>query len=332
MRKGAAIIMTQKLLSRVDPGPRIVAQKCTPEALIDALRIIRSDEQDKLLKESCGGIVIAEELVSFLNKDTYERGLGTLLIELWNCADKFEYRTRNRPVEELHYSHLTLLGATTVHNLRGAIPIQAMGDGFTSRVLFVYVDQMPTPVPRPRQSAAFRRTQEELIRHLQSLSSLQGEVTFTPDAERFFDEEYEEYFYESTKMDPQFHAYASRRDKHLLKVAMCLMAAEGSGNLFLDVHHLQGAKVALEDLEAELPTVFNRIIMTETGSMTDRVLRTIQAAPEGAITRSELQRRFSHQMNAFELGKIIQTLTQSRQIRLDTIGGELMYKAIKGPS
>src|SRR6266850_6399542 len=56
MRKSTAIKVTRKLLSRTDPGPRMIAQKITPEGLIDALRVIRTDNPKELLKETCGGI------------------------------------------------------------------------------------------------------------------------------------------------------------------------------------------------------------------------------------------------------------------------------------
>jgi hypothetical protein len=48
MRKSTAAAMTRKLLSKTDPGPRMIAQKTTPEALIDALRVIRTDDTTAL--------------------------------------------------------------------------------------------------------------------------------------------------------------------------------------------------------------------------------------------------------------------------------------------
>jgi len=175
MRKSTAIKMTRRLLSKTSPGPRLIAQKITPEALIDSLRVIRTDDPKQIMDETCGGLVIADELVSFINRDTYERGLGGLMIELWDCPDKYEYRTRNREPEEINFGHLSLLGGTTVHTLRDAIPIQAMG-GFSSRVLFVYVDEAPIPVPRPTRKPHFARTETELVDHLQSISKISGEI------------------------------------------------------------------------------------------------------------------------------------------------------------
>lgn len=326
MRKSTAVAMTRKLLSKVDPGPRMIAQKTTPEALIDALKVTRTDDQTKLLKEQCGGIVVANELVTFINRDTYERGLGALMIELWDCPDKYEYRTRNRPPEEIHYGHLSLLGATTIHSLRDAIPLQAMGDGFSSRTVFVYVDKANPPVPRPIESEAFKRTEEELILHLQSLSSLSGPVTFSEDATVFFDEEYKRYYYSEMFDDPQFQAYASRRDKHLLKVAMCMMAADHSG-MVLEQHHLLSAKVILEDVESKMRLVFARIAMTESGSLMEEVYQCILTAPDKKISRADVLRKMGHKLMTQDLAKIVETLVISQRIGLDTDTADrkLMY-------
>lgn len=327
MRKSTAILMTSRLLAQTDPGPRMIAQKITPEALIDSLRITRSDEEGKLLKETCGGIVIADELASFINQDTYQRGLGSLMIQLWDCPDKYEYRTRGRPVEEIHFGHLSLLGGTTVHTLKDAIPLQAMGDGFSSRVLFVYEDQTPKPVPRPTKFAGFKQIEGELIQKLQKLSTLQGEVKLSPSAISLFDEEYKRFYQSRFYDDVQFQAYASRRDKHLLKVAMCLMAAEGD-SLELTRHHIQGAIVLIADLESHMGAVFDRITMTEMGSMTEKIFRSIESN-SGIMTRADILKKYSHQITAHELSKVTDTLCQAQRVKVDTVSGRVAYRVVK---
>ena len=328
MRKSTAAAMTRKLLSKVDPGPRMIAQKTTPEGLIDALRIVRTDSQTEILRETCGGIVIANELVTFINRDTYERGLGALMIELWDCPDKYEYRTRNRPTEEIHFGHLSLLGATTIHSLRDAIPLAAMGDGFSSRTVFVYVDKAAPPVPRPIQSPTFKRTEQELILHLQRLSSLEGPITFSDEAAEFFDIEYKRFYNSEFFDDPQFQSYASRRDKHLLKVGMCLMAADGEG-MELTYKHLFGAKMLLEDVESKMRAVFDRIAMTDSGSLMEEVFDCIRNSEDGIVLRSVILRKLGHKMSAQELAKITETLVVSQRVTIDTINNKLCYKLRK---
>ena len=327
MRKSTAILMTSRLLSKTDPGPRMIAQKTTTEALIDHLRVTRSDDGTKLLQQTCGGIVIADELASFINHDSYQRGLGSLMIQLWDCPDKYEYRTRNRPLEEIHFGHLSLLGGTTIHTLRDAIPLAAMGDGFSSRVLFVYEDVAPPPVPRPIRFKGFKKVESELIHQLQKLASHKGEVTLSPDAIELFDAEYKRFYHSKFYGNEQFQAYASRRDKHLLKVAMCLMAAEGE-SLELTRYHIQGAIVLLSDLELSLGTVFDRITMTESGALTERIYNSI-VSNGGTMSRADILKKYSHQINAFELTKVTDTLAQANRIKIGTSTGKVVWHVVK---
>jgi len=328
VRKSTAIDMTENLLSKTDPGPNLIAHKITPEALIDALQTVRSDDPSILLKETCGGMVVADELVTFLNKDSYDRGLGSFCIKMWDCPNRFEYRTRNKGMSEINYGHLSLLGGATIHTLRESLPIQSLGDGFSSRVIFVYEDIIPPAVPRPVQLKGFKKIEQDLIQHLQTLANLKGEVIISQEAGEFFDEEYIRFRRESRHEESQFVAYASRRDKHLLKVAMCLMAAEGEG-MTIETHHLQGAKILLEEIEAKMQTVFDRIVMTEVGALTEAVLAAIRNAGREGISRVNLLKKFSHRLSAYDVGKIVIDLKNTERIEFDTDGGELMYKAVE---
>lgn len=158
--------------------------------------------------------------------------------------------------------------------------------------------------------------------HLQGLATMSGEITFSKEAGEFFDSEYKRFYYSPIYDDAQFSAYASRRSNHLLKVAMCLMAAEGGG-MELKMMHLNGAKILLEDVEQHMRTVFDRIAMTEGGTLTEEVYRTVRTAR--VISRADLLKKLGHKMSAQELSKIMETLVLSRRVRMDTEGGQVSY-------
>jgi len=75
-KKSTAINLTDKLLRRVDTGPKIIAQMITPEGLINSIKIVRTDDAEAIAQETCGGIIIADELVTLIDKRTIEKGLG----------------------------------------------------------------------------------------------------------------------------------------------------------------------------------------------------------------------------------------------------------------
>ena len=96
-------------------------------------------------------------------------------------------------------------------------------------------------------------------------------------------------------------------------------------------HHLQGAKVLLEDVESKMRAVFDRIAMTEGGSLTEEVFAAINSASDKDIRRSDLLRKFGHKIGAQDLVKIIETLVLQQRVKIDTgrSDGKLHYKVLE---
>lgn len=324
-RKSTAVKITKKLLRATDPGPRQIAQKITPEALIAALRSERTDEEAKLMGETCGGIIIADELMTLINRKSYDTGLASLFIPFYDCEDKFEYQTRSHGTETVNYSHLSILGASTINSIREALPASAIGDGFTSRVLFIYTDVIPPPVAWTEFDATKAKTMEELTQHLQEIAGLSGKIEFTPEAKKFFIDEYNRYYLDSPFYDiPQLRAYSSRRHTHLVKIAMCLMVCE-EPTLILDKRYLVGAKDIIEDAEGQMPLVLQQIVTSDIGELTEQVFRFIGS--QAPVKRTTVMAHFAHKIDADALKKILETLMQAEKIVVDSsTGGALLFK------
>jgi hypothetical protein len=104
------------------------------------------------------------------------------------------------------------------------------------------------------------------------------------------------------------------------------MAAECKG-MELSAYHLQGAKILLEDIEVNMRAVFDRIAMTESGSLTEEIYNAIRTAPGKDLPRSAVLRRFGHKIGAQDLQKVIETLVMQGRVKLDTSGdGKLHYR------
>ena len=138
-RKGTSIRQALKILNNLQPRPNFIAQKLTPEALIDALggHETLDDKVVKTPNKSATGIIVAEELATFLNKRSYEQGLGELLTDLFDCPQEWLYHTKGGGKLFLNNVCINILSASTPDWLRDAIPQSAIGGGLTSRVIFV---------------------------------------------------------------------------------------------------------------------------------------------------------------------------------------------------
>jgi len=269
-------------------------------------------EDKKFLRETSEGFVIVDELNTFLNKKSYEAGLGSLLIPLYDCKDSFEYRTKGRGSEKIRNACLGLLGASTVDWVRQAIPPDAIGGGLTSRIIFVFVEEYPDPVPRPRLSEEELKINENLIKLLSEIQTLDGEVVLKDDAWDLYEEIYRDFYHNSPFYnDPSLSGYASRRHVHLLKVSMILAASERT--LLVERRHVEGAKQILAQSELLLPRVLDLIMTNERGALVDAVYRFIQSKEK--VSRAELLRAFSHRLDSRDLSTIIETLSHSNRIQ-----------------
>ena len=310
-RKSTAINVSEGLLSEMTNPPKMLSQRITPEALIDAIRGKGSEPSE--------GFVLVDELSNFLCKKTYEAGLGSLLISFYDCKRRFEYRTKGRGLEKLTNCCLGLIGASTVDWIRNAIPVDAIGGGLTSRIIFVYVDTPPPLVARTSFSPAKEVLAQGLVKFLDWVRTLGGPIVLTKEAWELHDQEYYEF---STKTPfysiPSLKGYASRRQVHWLKTAILFAVAErsqdGNGRVRIRPEHLIRARALLVMTEQHLPKVMSLIGASDLGVVLEDVYSTIQSQ-RGGVEKRALAGIFLHRLSSRELESIISTLVSSGRVK-----------------
>jgi hypothetical protein len=332
VRKSSAINQIEDIIRMLDPAPNIIAQKLSPEALIQSVRQIETKDMTKLMAEKCEGFIIADELATFLNKKSYEAGLASLLIPLYDCKEKFEYRTIGRGSEPINRACLGMLAGSTIEWIRSGIPEEAVGGGLTSRMIFVYVDKPAPPVPFPEMTEEQLKTRTWLVQKLQEITTAKGQFHFSSDALDLYKQEYSHFRETSgTKFfnDKTLEGYASRRANHLIKLAMCLSASD-SNDLIIHHRHMQAAKSFMDLNERHLQLVLNMITSNERGAEITYVATIIQRHKQ--ISRHELIRLVSHRMNGRELTEILETLVDSRLIQSCATPNGMGYQITSKPT
>ena len=316
--------MIEKMLYEVNPPPNIIAQMITPEALIEAVKIV-NPEDDTTIQSKCEGFLIVDELSNFLNKKTYDAGIGHILIPLYDCKDHFEYRTKTKGKVRLENACLGILAASTPDWIKAAIPEDSIGGGLTSRVIFVYAKGVMDPVPFPKFGDREREMEESLIKRLTAMAAYGGPMKLSPEADKMHHEAYCHWYFDSKLYDDKYTAgYASRRFTHLLKLSMIFSAVEGD-SFVVSGDHYAGAAETLASSEGALQSVIRAITTTEKGSIADSVWEVISR--KRRISRAEVLSSFSHRMNAEELTKVIETLQVSGRIVVMTDGNKIIYEA-----
>lgn len=334
MRKSTSIDMISDMLREIKPGPNIVAQKLTPEALIDSLKVVHTEDPAHFMKVTCTGFILADELATFLNKQSYEAGIAPLLIQFFDCKASWEYRTKSGGSQVLTDLCLGMIAGSTIDWLSSAIPTNAVGGGLTSRIVFVYVDQPAAPVPYPVMSDETRSLRLTLINHLNRLARLEGMFKLTDSAMSFYKKEYMRFYNgddgHTFFNNPTLRGYASRRHIHQLKLSMLLSAAEDDARIIED-RHIAGATQFLSLSEKHMSTVLNMITSTELGLLQKQFIDMIMRSPvnpvtkERRVSKSLILRVMGHRVTLRELDETINSLKISHGLTEVISGKEIFY-------
>lgn len=300
-RKTSACGVGVGLLSRV--GGTVLADKTTPEALVDALRA----------NANAVGLLYAPELAVFLGKQKYQEGMVPLLTSLFDCPKEWTSKTIGRGETVLTNVALSALMCSTLDWIQTGIPKDAFGGGFMSRFLFVVQESTSRsfPLPPPLREDVRRDLVSRLIR----LRKVTGEFHFTDEAREWYVRWYKSRA--GTYGNKQYAGYYERRPDHVIRLAMVLRTA-GAGGLTLDAEDLQAAERILRWVEVWLPSTFEEMTASPAGEDQSRILRHLRAAG-GSMEHSELLRRQSSRMNAEHFKKAMATLREAKLVEWDPV-------------
>jgi hypothetical protein len=211
----------------------VAADATTYEALVDAVsqsyRRINylewNETHNKFVSKIIGHSSITfalQELGSLLRKHTSDT--VNYLLGLYDCPLDYEYLTRTRGKERVRRACLNLLAGTTPSFMQGTFDDKLVGEGFTSRVFYIFAkknrkNQFFIPELTEEQKTA----KTELLNHIKELASLYGQCTIDKDTMDYLQtwwHEQEENKHKRINQSLQMMPYYARKNIHVMKVAM----------------------------------------------------------------------------------------------------------------
>lgn len=331
-RKSTAMGYGKQFLKQV-PNINIEANKMSPQSLIHSLggatfEVKKGKNEAKQetneVRTVCAGVLYSPEFSVTLGADAQQSGLLSLLTDLFDSPDEWEYKTLSRGKEILNNVYLNILGATTPDYLATSIPSDAIGGGFASRMIFIAEQQSRKRVARPRLTLKTLALKDDLVHDLLEISNLSGPMTLTSQADDWIDNWYESY--DRRAMDERFRGYMERRQIHLLKVAM-VVSLSFSNDLIITQDHLEMALRLLELAEAKMPDAFVSAAANPTAKDLARVLEQFKHAKE--LTWSQLVDKNKLYNTHTTLRAIVETLVMANVVRQTVLlGGEVKYTLV----
>ena len=233
-----------------------------------------TDEQGNLRVQMHSSLYVhLEELGSLFRKHTED--IHTLLCELYDCKDPYEYRTKHMGVDYIRRPCVNILAGTTPDFLKRVFSSSLLSEGFASRTVFVVAmkeefRRFETPTFTDEQIAEH----EKLVDHIVKLSQISGCCKFSPEALEFCKAVWEDPDFDKNRpnSNPKLDAYYSRKNITLAKLAMSMHFAD-SLEMEIPLNIVQDALKLLDETERSMHLALSVESKNPLAFATDGVLK-----------------------------------------------------------
>ena len=330
-RKGTAMGIGLDLLSNLKEV-KLSAESITREALIrrmkDSTFTINDIENPNIIKTHCSMSIFSEELSVFLRQN--DLNFLSNLTNWYDSRDRWEYETKGSGKDTLEGVCVNLLGGTAPDWIQTMLPREAIGGGFTSRIIFVVEEKKKQTSPEPIMDSVLK---EQLVSDLESMIQIKGEFQFASQARDIYENWYaaqdvNNALGKSVINDPRFAGYCDRRQTHIRKLCMVISASRGNDRM-INTDDFERARKILEQVEKRMDRTFGGLGENRYGQATERVMRYIEG--KKSVLRSELMKVMYRDVDPETLAIIEKTLEQMKHTRVTLIPdkGDVRYDLIK---
>jgi hypothetical protein len=291
-----------------------------------------NDPSTGSVKLHCAITAFSEELSVFLGQG--DIAYLSNLTDWYDSKDDWEYETVGRGKDTLQGLCLNLMGGTAPDWIQSMIPPEAVGGGFTSRVIFIVETEKRKTVPKYEMTDADYELQGKLVRDLERIHKLAGEVSFTPTAEHLYTDWYVEQDLLLSQGKPaiddsRFAGYCERRATHIRKLMLLCSASRGD-DLTIRQEDFDRALSLLTSAEVNMHKTFGGLGRARNSDITEQIKDYI--ARIGTTTRKLIMQRFYRDVSPDDLSRIEQTLQQMKviSVELNSHTQDKIYKWIGG--
>lgn len=313
-KKSTAMRMAKSVFREI-PGVEFTADSTTRERLIQDLATSHKDGQSPLTAHS-------SEFASLLTSSAMD--MVVFLTDIYDCPLEWSHKTKTGGTQKIKSPYLNLLGATTPEWIARAMPLDTIGIGLTSRIIFVYQDTPRIKKAIPDLSPAQIQLHEMLKQDLAHIATLHHEYTFSPEASEFYEAwDMKNLIQPNQTNDPRLNGYYERKPMHLIKLAM-ILAASTRDDSIITVRDMENALGLFARIEPMMTRVFANVGKNPLAVDIEETFATLLANPDG-VSLGELLDRFKHSVRKEELVEVLDTLVTIGKVNL--IQGK--YKAVR---
>lgn len=246
----------------------------TKAAFIDELAEAKKIMTIEGLPMSYHSLTIAATEFGTLVPDYDLKFLNTLN-KAYDCEQELVGRTRALGKTTIENPHLLLLSGTQPKYLNDLLPESAFGMGFTSRLLFIYSDEVIiTPMFQTDNIPRDRQLYNNLVSDLQSIYDRVGPYDWTQSAQDAIND----WLMSGQKPmpeHPRLQNYVTRRVTHLIKLCMVFAAAKRQ-DLTVTIEDFEEALSLLIATEDLMPEVFKSMAVSPDAQIIEEAFLFVQ--------------------------------------------------------
>lgn len=313
--KGTAMKYAYDIIEQV-PAIKLSSQATSLQALIRRMKDTNLTDIDM----ETGEQIYHSSLTIFSNEFTvflgyHNRELIAALCDWYDCHNRWSYDTIKRDKEEVIGVWVNLLAGTTPDNIQTSLPLEAIGGGLTSRIIFVNEEKKNKLVVFPSTSDRERELQQHLIHDLEQITLMSGCFHFSQDASSFYSDWCHNADTNPPFYSPKFDGYCGRRRNHLISLAMVCSASRGE-DMVIKRDDLERSSILLAEVEVKMGTVFRGIGKSDISSLINDAIIFIENSLTPDIPYWTFARQFEGNMDKFTLDRVLQTLQVMKHIEI----------------
>lgn len=328
-RKGVALGIAKDMLSKV--GTVSIAPEASSgrESLVMAMKravATYTDNTDGKVKNHCSLSAFSEELSVFLGQGDIK--LLANLTDWYDSKDVWTYETIGRGTDKVQGVCFNMAGGTAPEWIQSMLPREAIGGGYTARVIFIVEEWKRKISPDHEMTVRELELLTMLENDVNRISLLSGAFDFTKPAK---DAYIAWYISEDQKMrtgkympveDSRFTAYCERRTTHVRKLMMLLSASRGD-SMQIERQDFDRGLSILVDAEQKMGKTFGGLGSARNSDMTETIMGFIKDM--GITTKKVVLMKFYRDVTADDLGRIEATLVGMGVIKVKLLSDTKEY-------
>ncbi len=314
--KGTAMRPGIKIIREI-PGIKLSAQATSLQALIRHLKDnnltdINIETNKQTYHSSL--TVCVEEFTVFLGYNNL--AMISALCNWYDCEDHWSYETISRRKEEIIGVWFNLIAGATPDLIRSSLPVDSIGSGLTSRIIFIYEEKPDKLISLPTETDEERELFKYLVYDLEQISLMSGEFKWTKNFAGLWNDWRKQDRLNPPFNDSKFDGYNGRRKVHLMKLAMIVNVSRGDNKLILSHTDLEKSIAMLEEAEIKMSMTFKGSGKSDISELIYKATMFLKTSKMEEVPVYMFARHFEGDMDKLTIDRVLSTLETAKIITI----------------